>query len=70
MAEPAAACQRLLSGTSILAPRPAHIMCPMILTGTARATVSGTYFGKKVHLTVVDGGCDLSKWAKLRSVFS
>lgn len=69
MADPVTACQKLLSGTSIFAPRPSHIMCPMILTGTGRASVSGTYFGKKVHLTIVDGGCDLSRWAKLRSIF-
>lgn len=68
--DPAAACTRLLTGASIFAPRPAHILCPMIMVSAARATVTGTYFGRSVHVTIVDGGCDLSRWAKLKSVVS
>jgi hypothetical protein len=45
-------------------------MCPMILQSDARATVSGTYLGKAVHVTVVEGGCDLARWAKLKAMFS
>ncbi len=67
--DPAAACARLLTGASLFAPRPGHIMCPMIMESAARATVSGTYLGKKVHVSIVDGGCDLSRWAKLKAVF-
>ncbi len=44
-------------------------MCPMIMESAARATVSGTYLGRKVHESIVDGGCDLSRWAKLKAVF-
>ncbi|HTA10937.1 MAG TPA: SSI family serine proteinase inhibitor [Streptosporangiaceae bacterium] len=67
--DPAAACATLLAGSSLFAPRPAHMLCPMIMAGAGRATVSGTYFGKQVHDTIVDGGCDLSLWAKLKAVF-
>lgn len=59
-----------MSGTSIVAPRPTRIMCPMIMADAGRASVTGTYLGQKVHMTVVDGGCDLSRWAKLKSVFN
>jgi hypothetical protein len=68
--DPAAACATLLAGSSLFAPRPAHMLCPMIMVGAGRVTVSGTYFGKQVHDTIVDGGCDLSLWAKLKAVFS
>jgi Subtilisin inhibitor-like len=67
---PAAACAMLLAGPSLFAPRPAHMLCPMIMASGGRATVTGTYFGKQVHVTIEDGGCDLSLWAKLKEVFS
>jgi Subtilisin inhibitor-like len=66
----AAACARLLSGTSLFAARPGHVMCPMIMASAGRALVEGTYLGKKVHVTIVDGGCDLARWAKLKAVFN
>jgi Subtilisin inhibitor-like len=66
----AAACARLLSGTSLFAIRPGHVMCPMIEASAGHAMVKGTYLGRKVHLTIVDGGCDLSRWAKLKAVFN
>lgn len=68
--DPAAACARLLTGPSIFAPRSKIMMCPMILASAGRATVTGTYLGRDVHLTIVDGGCDLSRWSKLKSVFN
>ena len=68
--DPAAACVRLMTGTSLFAPLPAHVACPMIMASAGRATVSGSYLGRPVHETIVDGGCDLSRWAKLRHVFS
>jgi hypothetical protein len=67
--DPATACARLLTGPSLFSPRPTHILCPMIMESAGRATVTGTYLGKKVHETIVDGGCDLSRWAKLKAVF-
>lgn len=68
--DPAAACAELLAGTNIFAPKPAHVMCPMILADAGRAAISGTYLGQKVHETIMDGGCDLGRWAKLRQVFN
>jgi hypothetical protein len=44
-------------------------MCPTILQSDARATVAGAYLGRPVHVTIVNGGCDLSRWAKLKAVF-
>jgi hypothetical protein len=67
--DPAAACARLLTGANIFAPRPARVACPMILASSGRAAVTGTYLGQQVHVTIVDGGCDLSRWSKLKSVF-
>ena len=67
--DPAVACARLLTGSSIFASRPAHVLCPMILQSAARATVTGTYLGKMVHVTIVNGGCDLARWSKLKAVF-
>jgi len=66
----AAACAKLLKMTSLFAPRPTHVMCPMIMANAGRAIVTGTYYGKKVHETIVDGGCDLAKWASLHEVFN
>jgi hypothetical protein len=70
VADPVGACARLLTGPSLFAPKPSRILCPMILESTARATVTGVYFGKQVHVTIVQGGCDLARWAKLKQVFS
>jgi Subtilisin inhibitor-like len=67
--DPAAACTKLLTGLNIFAPRPLHVMCPMIVQSDARATVVGTYLGKRVHVTIVNGGCDLPQWSKLTSIF-
>ena len=70
LTDPAAACARLMKGTSLFGPLPAHVECPMIMANSGRATVTGSYLGRPVHETVVDGGCDLSRWAKLKQVFS
>jgi Subtilisin inhibitor-like len=67
--DPAAACAKLLKGTSLFGPLPAHVECPMIMANAGRATVTGSYLGRPVHETVVDGGCDLGRWAKLKQVF-
>jgi hypothetical protein len=70
VADPAAACAKLMRGISLFGPLPAHVACPMIMANAGRATVTGTYLGRPVHETLVDGGCDLIRWAKLRHVFS
>jgi hypothetical protein len=69
VANPAAACATLTSGASLFGPLPAHVACPMIMADAGRAIVTGTYLGQPVHETIVDGGCDESRWVKLRQVF-
>ena len=69
VANPAAACARLMRGASLFGPLPAHVACPMIMADAGRAIVTGSYLGRPVHETIVDGGCDVSRWAKLRQVF-
>jgi Subtilisin inhibitor-like len=67
----AAACAKLMKhGASLFGPLPVHVACPMILASAGRATVRGTYLGQRVHESVVDGGCDLSRWGELRQIFS
>jgi hypothetical protein len=66
----AAACAKLMKrGASLFGPLPVHVACPMIMASAGRATVRGTYLGQQVHETVVDGGCDLSRWSELRQIF-
>jgi Subtilisin inhibitor-like len=69
VARPAAACAKLLKDAGIFGPLPAHVPCPMIMASAGRATVTGIYLGRHVHESIVDGGCDLARWAKLRQVF-
>ncbi|HKD87543.1 MAG TPA: hypothetical protein VKB62_03345 [Streptosporangiaceae bacterium] len=69
VADPTAACARLMRGPSLFGPPPAHVACPMIMANAGRAIVTGSYLGHRVHESVVDGGCDLSRWAKLKRVF-
>ncbi|HEY2552671.1 MAG TPA: SSI family serine proteinase inhibitor [Streptosporangiaceae bacterium] len=68
--DPAKACQVLLSSKkNPFAPLTGHRMCPMIMANSRSATVTGTWFGTKVHRMVADGGCDLPLWAKIGQVF-
>jgi hypothetical protein len=70
VSDPAAACAKLMKrGASLFGPLPVHIACPMIMASAGRATVSGTYLGRPVHELVVDGGCQLSRWAELGAIF-
>jgi hypothetical protein len=67
--DPAVACTKLLTGDDIFAPRRLHVMCPMVLEGSGRATITGTYFGKPEHMIIVNGGCDLMQWTQLKAIF-
>jgi hypothetical protein len=67
--DPAVACTKLLTGDNIFAPRPLHVMCPMVLAGSGRATITGTYFGRQEHVTIINGGCDLARWVELKAIF-
>jgi Subtilisin inhibitor-like len=67
----AAACRLLLADTSILHPvRRPQVMCPMIMVDARTFTITGNWYGTKVHVHVVDGGCDLGRWAKLSKIFN
>lgn len=64
-----AACAMLLKrAASLFGPLPAHMECPMVMAGAGRATVTGTYLGRQIHEVLVDGGCDLSRWAELGQI--
>lgn len=70
VSDPVGACAKLLKLSNLFTPRPAREMCPMILASAGRATITGSYFGTPVHETIVDGGCDLARWAGLNQVFN
>ena len=68
--DPATACGRLLQHRTIFSPSPRHVMCPMIMADARSYIVYGTFLGQKVHQTIVDGGCDLTRWSQLNQVFN
>jgi len=71
VSDPAAACAQLTKhGASLFGPMPAQIACPMIMASARRVTVTGTYLGRPVHENLVDGGCDLSRWAEFGKIFN
>jgi hypothetical protein len=64
-----AACRQLLAAKNPFAPIPRGVMCPMIVAGPQRATISGTYFGQHVASGFSRAGCEATRWAKLGVVF-
>jgi hypothetical protein len=64
----ATACSALLALKNPFAPPKAHRICPMILASDKRVVFTGTYFGARVHQTIIDGGCDLARWSELGQV--
>ncbi len=64
-----AACRELLAAKNPFTPIPRGIMCPMIVAGPQRATVSGTFFGQHVESDFSRAGCEAVRWAKLGAVF-
>ncbi len=68
--DPARACRVLMRAKAPFAPLPRGIMCPMIVAGTKVATVSGTWYGKPVNVTMNQGGCWLSRWAEVGQIFN
>ncbi len=45
---------------------PVHgTMCPAIVVGPARATVTGDWRGQRIHLTLTQSSCDLIIWNRL-----
>jgi Subtilisin inhibitor-like len=68
--DPAAACRVLLKAKDPFGPLPRGVMCPMMLAGAKTAVVSGTWFGKRVSITLRQGGCDLERWAEVGQIFN
>ena len=64
-----AACRDLLDAKNPFAPIPRGIMCPMIVAGRQKATISGTFFGQHVASNFSKAGCEAARWAKLGVVF-
>jgi hypothetical protein len=66
----ASMCQKLLAHKSVFDKTPTHIMCPMIMADAKSYIVNGTWFGKPIHESIVDGGCSLGRWAQLGEIFN
>jgi hypothetical protein len=64
-----AACRALLAAKNPFAPIPRGIMCPMIVAGPQKATITGTFFGQHVASNFSKTGCEAARWAKLGVVF-
>jgi Subtilisin inhibitor-like len=67
---PTLACARLLKDKTLFFPAPVHIMCPMIMADAKSYLVNGTFLGRAVHESIVDGGCELGRWSELNHVFN
>jgi hypothetical protein len=66
----AATCSQLIAHKTILQPTDVRVMCPMIMSNAASYLVYGTWFGRPVHESIVDGGCDLARWGQLHQIFN
>lgn len=64
------ACKTLQSVKDPFGPLPKGIMCPMIVAGSKSAKITGTWHGKPVNVTMVDGGCWLARWGKIGQIFN
>ena len=52
-------CKTLFGAKHAFGPMP-RIMCPMIMVSAKQIVLDGTWYGKKVHRVIIDGGCDLN----------
>jgi hypothetical protein len=72
--DPAAACALLQKvrdeHKDPFGPLPVGVMCPMILANSKSAVVNGTWFGKRVSITLRDGGCDMARWSEVGQIFN
>lgn len=66
---PSATCAALLRLKNPFSPPDRHMNCPMIRLSDRRIVVSGTWFGKKVHRVILDGGCDVGLFTRLHQIF-
>lgn len=68
--DPAAACKALFGPKkNIFMPLRHHVMCPMIMVSGKQIVIDGTWLGKKVHRTIIDGTCDLPIFNNLAKIF-
>jgi hypothetical protein len=66
-----AACRQLLAAKNPFAPIPRGIMCPMIVSGPQKATITGTFFGRHVAATFSRlDGCASVRWSELGHVLA
>ena len=68
--DPAAACKALFGAKDAFTLPRRHIMCPMIMVSGKQITLDGSWFGKKVHRVIIDGGCDLPIFNSLAKTFN
>jgi hypothetical protein len=68
--DPQAACEALAAhGERALPPVPKDVACTEIYGGPDKATVSGTWQGKRVHSTFSRvNGCEISRWDRMRGL--
>jgi hypothetical protein len=66
-----AVCTQLLTAKNPFGPTPRGIMCPMIVSGPQKATITGTWFGRRIHASFskIDG-CAAARWHELGDVFA
>jgi hypothetical protein len=66
----ATACSLLIAHKTIIQPTDVKVFCPMIMSDAPGFVINGTWFGRPVHETITDGGCDLSRWSQLHQIFN
>jgi hypothetical protein len=68
--DPQAACATLTKVKDPFAPIPPHIMCPMIVSGSQVASITGTWRGHRVSARYSRlNGCESARWEELGQVF-
>ncbi len=71
MPDAAAACRLLATEATILHPmRTTHIMCRRSIANARTFTVTGAWYGTKLHEVVTDGGCNLRRWSMMAQIFN
>lgn len=70
VSDPGSACTTLLALKSPFAAPAKSTICPNFLQSSGQITVTGTWFGERVHRVVRDGGCDFALYRTLRQVLS
>jgi hypothetical protein len=64
----AAACKSLLGIKNPFTKPAAGTMCPMILANQPSFIINGTWYGKHVSKTILDGGCTGAVWNTINKV--